>query len=293
MLSIQSISEPSVMYLNETNDGFVLFTVANLINRHYRIVKETDMGFFNYDFLVDLSVLELGTPAFFEVPYVDSKFIDSRLPNTPSPLNQTEVGSRPPKAIYKLIYFTAEENRETPAKIELNRIYDVANSDKVKFVYYRIVGDQIYYTGYFGNLFLNNETFPHLTIDISTKLNTIEITESGNTIIYYILKITSTPNIIFSENIINIEGFSESYNTNGLKYLLELPDNAISKLAFRCFLTVRDEITDEIVNNIEEFDIVSDKPLTVVGITAGNRYTFVLRMNDMSVDEVNFKIFKK
>lgn len=293
MLSIQSVSEPSVMYLNETNNGFILFTISNLINRHYKIVKETSDGFFNYDFLIDLSMFEPGEPCFFEIPYVDNKFIDSRLPNTAVPLNQTEIGSMPPKAIYKLIYFTADENKETPAKIELNRVYDVGNSIKIKFLYYRVVGNEIYYTGYFGNLFLDNETFPRLAIDISTRLNTIEVSENSNTIIYYILKITSTPNIIFSENIINVEGFSESYTDNGLIYSLELPDNTIVSLGFKCYLTVRDKISNEIINNIENFNILSDTPLTVLGISMGNRYTFTLKMDNPLVEELDFKIVKK
>lgn len=293
MLSIQSISEPSVMYLNETNDGFILFTIANLISRHYRIVKETGNGFFNYDFLINLSVFTPGEPVFFKVPYIDSKFVDSRLPNTPMLLNQTEIGSKPPKAVYKLIYFTADENRETPAKIELNRVYDVGNSSKIKFLYYRVVGNEIYYTGYFGNLFLDNETFPALTIDISSMLNTIDVPQNGDTITYYILKITSTPNIIFSENVLDSTGFSESYNANGLKYLLELPDNVVIGIAFRCYLTVRDEVTNEIVNDIDEFDLLSDNPLIAVGITFGSRYTFTLRMDNLLVEELNFKIVKK
>ena len=167
MLEINPYDEPNLLLINPSQKSFDIITIATFETRHYRIIKETERGFFNYDFTCNLSLLPQGSINVFNVPYIPIKFINASIgPPIPETLNSENQGVEIDEGIYKLVYISRDEDKEIPAKIELNKIYHVQNL-MIVFIYFRVIDSIVYYTGYFGNQFLDNEIIPDLNINPS------------------------------------------------------------------------------------------------------------------------------
>lgn len=292
MLELTSHDEPNIIYESENKKRFKIFTLATSEIRHYRIIKETDFGFFNYDFLVDLSNFEKGSPFVFEIPFISEKFIDSRLSQPePSVPNFNTDGEIISEGIYKLVYISRSEEREIPAKIDLNRIY-LVGVKKIKILYYRHVENQIYYTGYFGNLFLDSEIIPEFSININLDYNII----IEDNIHYYLVKINSTPNLVISSYRNDIKFITENYSDENYEYKLESLGDGYNYVDFVIFLTIKKISTSEIIKNKTDFKIISDKDVEIISMilpSVTEKYKMILRLVDIYENEksVNFKLY--
>ena len=298
MLSMDSEYEPNIFVKNKDDKSFNLYTVTTGEERHYRIIKETNSGFFYYDFKVDLSdkqQIELFTV---NIPYVKDNFVNS-IQNNPTTVNflDTNVeGEKIDKAVYKLIYFNRDDyDKQIPSKIELNKDYNYGNSNIIRFIYYRILGNQTYLTGYLGNRYLDNEIEPDFNFDSEEDYFVETITTNNKTIKYLFIKVSSTPNIIISD--IETESFDKSfvYEKDGYKYTMTIPGDGLQKIGFRVFLEVLNISSNLNINNIVSFVFESNTKINVLGFKLpknnSNSYTFDL-IPDEIVSDLSFKIFK-
>lgn len=296
MMTLESNYEPNIFYENDTNTGFELFTISTGSPRHYRIVKETHTGLYNYDFSIDMTNINHGDPVTIQIPYLNNLFIDSRSGNFPiNSINQNLEGERISFGLYKLFYLSRDdEEREIPAKIELNENYHVGPSKIIRFIYYRVIDQIIYYTGYFGNRYLDNEPNLDITIDTTNKYWNITISDDYNTVDFYFYKITSTPNIIISNFIVQQMETSIVYEKDGYEYTIRLPGNGLKGIAFRVYLSVKRLLDNLFIKNAYNFGFVSANSINVTAfylpLENSNEYQFNLKpIQDVS--SLTFKIY--
>lgn len=287
MLELSSHNEPNILFEGEEKKSFKIFTIATNEERHYRITKENSLGFFQYDFLVNLGDFQNGDPFIIEIPYFMSNFVDSRLPQGPPQIpNYGNNGDFIDRGIYKLLYISKTEDKEIPAKIELNKIYYVGIK-RVKILYYKKIDNEIYYTGYFGNLFLNSETFPNLEIDTSLDYNIIEQDE----IFYYVIKIISTPNIITSTTDVPNSFIFDNYSDENYDYSMRVPGNGINGIGFNVYLKIVNRSDSKVVKNITNLQTISDSDIQILYVivpTFSDEY--ILQLSAESKQEINFRI---
>jgi len=297
-MTIESNHEPNLFYENETKTGFELFTISTGSDRHYRIIKENRLGFFYYDFTIDMTGIVHGDPVTIQIPFIDSLFVDSRMLNFPiNIINPNIEGERIKEGIYKLIYLSRiDEEKEIPAKIDLNMNYYVGTSKIIRFIYYRLIDNVIYYTGYFGNRYFDNEPNPGITIDTSQRYKIVTVSDNFNTIDFYFYKINSTPNIIISNFIFQQMESNVVYEKNGYEYTLRVPGDGLMGIAFKTFLSVKRLSDNTYIKNLHNFGFVSEKDITVVSFFLpgenSNEYEFHL-IPSQETPSLTFKIYKQ
>ena len=294
MLSFSAYEEPNIFFENDDHNGFKLFTLTtNIQSRHYRIIKETDNGFYNFDFSLDLSNLQNGQPYLVNIPFNDGDFTNYSSYIKPISPTDITIGSTITEGIYKLIYISKEEDEEIPAKVELNKIYSV-DTRKIKIIYYRQVGEENYYTGYFGNRILNDQVYPHLAVDTTKLFDRILQYEDGDQIEYYVVKIYSTPNIISSSYKKNINYYYDTYTDDEYEYFLRSPGDGLFGINFMAYLKYRKKGETEYLKTANEFSTRSLSNINVLRIfppdERSNEYIF--HFSSISVN-VDFRIYIK
>jgi hypothetical protein len=297
MLEINSYDEPNLLIADGSERSFNIITIATQDTRHYRIVKETEFGFFNYDFTYNLSLLPNGTICVINVPYIPIKFINanSGLP-IPEVLNPNLQGSVIDSGIYKLLYISREEDKEIPAKILLNEVYRILD-EAVVFIYFRVIDSIIYYTGYFGNQFLENQSIPDLNINAQNLFD--QKIHDGKK--YYFIKLNSTPNIYISNNKTDSTTpnvtTETSVSPSGYTVYLELPGNSLLNNKFQVsakFYMNGNAVTT--FTSLSQFELITtNSGLNLINVTRGldvEKYIFTVSMSGED-ENVDFNIYPK
>lgn len=149
--------------------------------------------------------------------------------------------------------------------IEIDRDYYLGPDMIVRFVYWRVLGGQIVFTGSFGDPLLDTDAqLESLRSSITPTdiIKTINTPPSPPTMMsrrYYIFRVTNTPNIIFSTPIPGSTEVNEivtTYTYEGIRYRLTLPGNIFTRVAFTMYLNVLDE-NDNILDPPSTIHVVS------------------------------------
>ena len=306
MFTLKVDTAPSLLLPNNTNNGFILITVATTGTRTYRITREkrgANSGLDYFDFLLDLGNLAQGTISTTGIPYSNNLFVsysdmgvgniqtgDSSLTArglgailAENPLSTLFAGE-----IFKLLYVSVGENdlvREIPAFINLQAEYYVSGLQrKVRFIYYTMIAGRPIYTGYLGNVSFVSQYGSLPLVDVIDTAKTVNVmTDSTGTIDYYIVRIDTTPNVIVtngkSDGIPEVLGLSDSYTINGITYLLTTAGNGIMGIDFYAMLIVPPGLDPSITENnfnVEPSALISD-----------------YRFNKISDIEYKFRIWPK
>ena len=252
MLEIITDQEPNIFFEDESKRAFKFFTIITQGERHFRIVKETNLGFFNYDFIIDLTGLENGQPFTFKIPYFRDKFIDSRInnPTKDRPVLNGNFGDYIDEGIYKLLYISSSNNKEIPSQTRLNEVYTAGLNKRYKILYYKVIDNKKYFLGYLGNRYLENEPYPFLSIDTEKDFDNVIDSE----IHHYFVKINSTPNVIISDLKTKIKTFFDIYSRDEYTYKLSSPGNGIRNIEFIFNLEIENSVGEK-VKNLNNFKI--------------------------------------
>lgn len=290
-LSIDEI--PSLFSLNSSGNSFVLKTIWYNGTYVYKIIRELDEEIYYMNFSIDMTSYNgngLITYLILEIPYNPSNF-STEYDSAIIPLNLNynsgnfsisgisqafQVGP----GTYKFLATHRDTNKEVPAQIYLNETYNYAGAD-VRFIYFRKVNNDVFYTGYFGNKFINEgDNIPNIGQNI---FDGYFLELSG---IYYIfLEVTSTPGIIKvgEESIVVTLSLPPPvfyYNAIGEKFELRILKHCLFNYRFVCYLRVQnlngDYISGRVFSVSGEFNIISQETVTVGGI---NYYFFNINYN--------------
>lgn len=301
MLALNAYNIISLLLPNKRSTGFELITVATEGQRHYRITREnSSVGTIAYyDFLLTLADQEQGAPMIIQIPYISRLFIDNRYPQSePQELDRelTESNETFKGETFKLLYITAQEingeilNAEIPSLIDFDRVYTLETADKViKFVYYRMIGSQAYYSGYLGNLaFPGQYDDDSITIDTSQTVNVL----SHEGIDYYIIQVPSTPNAIITNGIPRAALVSDTYTRDDLTYTLTAQSHGIKGKG--AYVELRVEHEGKAVS-LRGYDLSVEPPGTVtlgqpVLSNDESALRVLFRASD-EVDSVDFRLY--
>lgn len=187
--------------------------------------------------------------------------------------------------------------------IEIDRDYYLGPDMIVRFVYWRVLGGQIVFTGSFGDPLLDTDVQLEslrssiTPTDIIKTINTPPSLPSMMSRRYYIFRVTNTPNIIFSSPIPGSTEVNEIitiYTYEGIRYRMTLPGNIFTRVAFTVYLNVLDE-DDNVLDPPSSILVVSTTgdPVQTLGInliTATK--TLEITMKTLSlVDELDLFIY--
>jgi len=285
MLELNSHDGPSIIYEGNDKKSFNIFTLASDGDRHYRIIKDKFDGIYNYDFKINFKNHTNGIPLIFDIPYLSSNFIKStRDPEEILPDSNREFLE---EGIYKLIHVSKFENKEIPAEITLNTIYNIGQR-KIKILYFRIVNNEIIFSGYFGNKFYNEEPLPNIEIKKDKDFDIILFDK----IYYYFVKIQTTPNMVIVSGKRNNEPQTEIYFRDNYEYNLSLNSNGILGINFIILLRVKNKQTGEFRKNISSFFAESsgDVEIKSVHLLPNNFYEIQIQ-NIEKKKELNIRLF--
>lgn len=242
-------SAPSLLTPNEACNGFILVTLAGMIQRTYRITRQTtnssgqiELDWF--DFLLDLYTYQLGTLTVINIPY------DSQLFGTTSVIDlaHLEVSNLSlfQGETFKLLCIDASADdpiRESPSVIDFQTTYAIL-SEKVQFVYYTLLDGAPVCTDCFGNIAFDGQYGFVPPIDPSKLIDVVTV----NDVNYYIIHVTTTPNII-TTNSVSVDSSSDVYTINGIQYILTVPGNSLTDNSFYAYLSVPSGLDPSIAKN--------------------------------------------
>lgn len=242
--------DPCLFYENESKKGFVLLSLWFEGVKKFKITKNSDtVTYFN--FTIDYTGLfPSGNNGIHlvktQIPYIKSDFSSNynETSKSLSPTNNTE-GESIENGIYKLMALSRDEDREIPSKIEINTTY-IFNDKQVRFIYYRKNGELNYYTGYLGNIYLDNLPSEDLNQQVSLSENSTEHVFLIGSIWYIVLKTSPTPNIVYRNlpdpliGEIETHGPSETfpYQEGENAYELLVKSNCLNGIKFAAFLSI-------------------------------------------------------
>lgn len=285
MLELSSYDGPSIIYEGSDKQSFNIFTLASDGERHYRIIKDRFDEIYNYDFKINFKNRTNGTPFIFEIPYLSSNFTKST--RDPKEILSNSNREFLEEGIYKLIHISKFENREIPAEITLNAIYNVG-SRKIKILYFRIINNEIIFSGYFGNKFYDEEPLPNIKINKDKDFD-IVLFEG---IYHYFVKIQITPNMVIVSGKRNNEFQTEIYFKDNYEYNLSLNSNGILGINFVMLLRIKNKQTGEFIQNASSFFAESSEDIEIksVRLLSNNSYEIQIQ-NIEKKKEFNIRLF--
>jgi hypothetical protein len=285
-------NSPSILVAKDDSTGFNFITTATDGIRHYRITRENEVTeeLSYYDFTLDLSDIEDGTPVVQEIPYISRKFISWTKTIVPEALDPTP--SDPPEVfrgeVFKLLYITPQS--QVPQSIKLDTTYTITGFERfIRFIYYRMITGVPQFIGKFGNIALDGQYSSVLTIDPKEQLQVLTIDD----IDYYIIRISATPNIIFGNGLPVNNMITDRYSDkNGVNYVLKAPGHAQSGAGFSVILSMDNsegQISDAGLDNLS----VNIPGMDMEGLVFDEkRSAYIIAMKEArNVTDVDFRIF--
>jgi len=245
-----------------------MITVATSGSRIYRITRQSSdssgsISLDYMDFSLDLSSEQEGTVVMIEIPYVPSLFTSyggSSIQPSSSAYNLTQLAGYPISSfngeLFKLLYINVDPSdpvREMPSTTNFLKAYSVeGQQNNIQFIYYTLInGGQPVFTGYFGNVSFQNQyadtTTPSLlSIDTTQLVNTVSLNGTD----YYIIKVTTTPNVIITGGTQPTSfQLTDTYTVNGIQYTLNATANGIAGVGFYVTLIIPSSLDPSIPDN--------------------------------------------
>jgi hypothetical protein len=189
---------PSILTPSEDYRGFDLVTIVTGVERLYRLSREVlgDMNSLrHYDFKLSFVGRQEGDLVILRIPYRETDYVlPSMVPLVPGVLVSGSGGSRLDGHLFKLIYRDRDMfDRGVPSLVDPNVVYTVGNRS-LRFVFYRMYNGVPKFTGTLGSLALDSDPFPPVVPNPSERVTTLEV----GGVIHYIMRLDSTPNIIYT-----------------------------------------------------------------------------------------------
>lgn len=329
MFSLTAHDIPTLLLENQGMNGFYFLTIPSHEIRKYRISMESVTGGVStsryYDFRVDTTHLatqienwgtgSLDTAVMMGIQFNRSLFrnydIEPEPILTPIVLNadktlaQIQLDSVGPNTFngetFKLILL--EPYLSSVNLIEIDRDYYLGPDMIVRFVYWRVIGGQIVFTGSFGDPLLDTDAQLEslrssiLPTDIIKTINTPASPPSMMNRRYYIFRVTNTPNIIFSQIVpgsTEVNSVSNVYTHEGMRYRMTLPGYIYTRVAFTVYLSLLDE-DDNVIDPPSAVRVVSmtGDPITILGVNviAATKTVEITMKTSSLIDELNLYVY--
>jgi hypothetical protein len=149
--------------------------------------------------------------------------------------------------LFKLLYISVDPSdiaREVPSMVDFHSPFSVAGFPrKIRLIYYTLIDGKPVYASSYGNVAFDDQYISRPTIDPTKLVNTVSDDDTD----YYIIRISSTPNIIITDSV--RDRFSEIYTVNDIKYTLTSPGNSLTDNSFYAYLTIPSDLDPSIKEN--------------------------------------------
>lgn len=281
----------NLLVMNEGKTGFYLNTISVSGNRYYRITMTSSdlLGnstetYYYFSLNLDSQSLAQGTPVIIPIPFVASKFTsDSTLSFISLPaiskyedilMVQDVEGQVISGATFDLYYMVIIDDpnifNAVPQLVYINKTYSIG-SINVKFIYYRMIGNESYYTNAFGDRSLDNEYTSVVPLP-SNPTNQVVIVQIIDNIMYYFILVSDTPNTIVSNGLPIISTqITDVYSDDSYTYTMTSSSPNIPAGGNAVFgISIQSNTTGDylIANNIKNNSLIfNNSSLSVVSIS--------------------------
>jgi hypothetical protein len=253
------------MTTSENYKGFDLITIASGENRKYRISRELLQfpdSLSHYDFDVNFNGMIQGQLFHIRIPYLSSNYLHPSLQTNPLSISDQDTagGEKLDGHLFKLIY--RDEgifNRGVPNLVDPDRIYSI-NGINVQFVFFKIFGGTSKFTNPQGDLLLNTDVIPEVIVDPSRKVLTV--VDSIKNITFHIIRLDSTPNIIYTIGDPVIPTTTEDYTIGPYRFRIGSNGNGYVGIPFKVYVVM--SMVDGSVYNGNRPHIVENEEISSV-----------------------------